>query len=123
MRRKSPENCRSSGKMTAAAASITAAAPQTAEPATDADLAFAKAAAVDLMGRGAVDSSQPWENPRTGARGTVTPIAASYTREGATCRDFLASYLRGTQEAWYQGGVCRNGKKWEVRGIRPLQRT
>ena len=93
------------------------------EPAAEADLVLAKAAAVEVMRRGSADASQPWENPRTGARGTVTPIASAYRQEGATCRDFLASYLRGSQESWYQGGACRRGSTWEVREIRPLQRT
>jgi hypothetical protein len=93
------------------------------EGAPEADLAYAKAAAVELMRRGTKDTSQPWENPRTGARGTVTPIATAYAQEGAPCRDFLASYLRGNRESWYQGGVCKKGGKWEVREIRPLQRT
>jgi surface antigen len=89
----------------------------------EADLAYAKAAAVELMRRGTKDTSQPWENPRTGARGTVTPIATAYAQEGATCRDFLASYLRERRESWYQGGACKKDGKWEVREIRPLQRT
>ncbi len=44
--------------------------------------------------RGDKDASLPWENPETGARGTVTPLAAAYTQDGSTCRDFLASYVR-----------------------------
>ena len=46
--------------------------------------------------RGGKDASAPWENPRTGARGTVTPIASAYTQDGQTCRDFLASYVSGS---------------------------
>ena len=45
----------------------------------DADLAYARAAASAVLSRGEKDSSMPWENPRTGARGTVTPIASAYT--------------------------------------------
>src|SRR3954468_9003134 len=35
------------------------------------DLSFAKNAAVELLARDDKDGSQPWENPRTGARGTI----------------------------------------------------
>jgi len=49
---------------------------------TDSDLAFARNAASDVLTKGGKDFSQPWENPETGARGSVTPIAAAYTSEG-----------------------------------------
>ena len=59
----------------------------------DADLAYARAAASAVLSRGEKDTSMPWENPSTGARGTVTPIASAYTQDGRTCRDFLASFV------------------------------
>ena len=37
----------------------------------------------------------PWENPHTGAGGNITPLAAAYSEGGLSCRDFLASYVRG----------------------------
>ena len=58
---------------------------------TETDLAFARNAASDVLTRGDKDASQPWENPETGARGSVTPLAQAYSAEGRTCRDFLAS--------------------------------
>ena len=100
-----------------------AAAQVSADVFPPADLASAKGAVVELMARGASDASQPWENPRTGARGAITPIATAYARDGVSCRDFLASYLLGPTESWYQGGACRKGSKWEVQDIRPLQRS
>jgi surface antigen len=88
------------------------------------DLALAKAAVHDLLARGGQQTSLPWENPRTGARGTVTPIADAYTQDGFTCRDFLASYVREGSESWMQGEACRvHHGKWEVKAIRPLSRT
>ena len=70
------------------------------------------------------DASQPWENPRTGARGTVTPIADAYTQDGFQCRDFLASYIRDGAESWLQGDACRAHQgQWTVRKLRPLQRS
>jgi hypothetical protein len=88
------------------------------------DLVLAKAAVHDVLSRGDQDTSLPWENPRTGARGTVTPIASAYTQDGFTCRDFLASYVRGETESWLQGEACRAHRgKWEVKSLRPLNRT
>jgi surface antigen len=88
------------------------------------DLAYTKAAATELLARGNKDTSAPWENPLTGARGTVTPLAASYMQDGVTCRDFLASYLRTGTEAWMQGEACRKQKgKWEVRTLKPWTRS
>jgi hypothetical protein len=84
------------------------------------DLAVARAAVSEFLGRGGSDSSMPWENPRTGARGTITPIASAYNQDGATCRDFLASYVRDGNEAWMQGEACRIPQgKWEVRTLKP----
>ena len=45
----------------------------------------------------------PWENPSTGARGTITPLAAAYNQDGMTCRDFLASYVRNGAEVLAAG--------------------
>jgi surface antigen len=90
----------------------------------DGDLAYARAAASDVLNRGGKDASAPWENPRTGARGTVTPIAAAYTQDGQTCRDFLASYVSGRSQAWMQGEACKQSKGiWEVRALKPWKRS
>jgi hypothetical protein len=87
------------------------------------DLAYARAAAVDVVSRDGKTQSAPWENPHTGARGTVTPIAQAYAADGTTCRDFLASYVRQGSEAWLQGAACRGTRgKWEVRNLRPWKR-
>ncbi len=91
---------------------------------SDGDLAYTRAAAAEVLTRGGNDISMPWENPSTGARGTVTPIAAAYSQDGLTCRDFLASYVRGASEAWLQGEACRESKgKWEVRSLKPWKRS
>jgi surface antigen len=88
------------------------------------DLAYAKAAASDVLSRGGTDTSAPWENPRTGARGTVTPIAQNYSESGFTCRDFLASYVRDGNESWLQGEACRVTQgRWEVRDLKPWRRS
>jgi surface antigen len=90
---------------------------------TDADLALARNAASDVLTRGSKDSSQPWENPATGARGSVTPISNAYVAEGKTCRDFLASYVNGTTESWMQGAACRGERgRWDVRTLVPWKR-
>lgn len=89
----------------------------------EADLAAAKAAAETLLARGIKDASAPWEDPRTGARGTVTALATSYAHEGSVCQNFLASYVLDGRETWYQGGACQSGSGWQVREFKPLQRT
>jgi surface antigen len=95
-----------------------------AATASETDLVFARMAIVEVLGGGHKDVSAPWENPSSGARGTVTPIATAYTRDGATCRDFLASYVRQGAERWFQGEACRAPKgKWEVKTLRPWTRS
>ena len=87
---------------------------------TDNDLAFVRNAASDVLTKGDKDSSQPWENPETGARGSVTPLAQAYSSEGRTCRDFLASYVNGNSESWLQGAACQAGEgRWEIHTLKP----
>jgi surface antigen len=90
---------------------------------TETDLAFARNAASDVLTKGDKDSSQPWENPETGARGSVTPLAQAYSSEGRTCRDFLASYVNGRSESWLQGAACQAGHgRWEIHTLKPWTR-
>ena len=90
---------------------------------TESDLAFARNAASDVLSRGDKDSSQPWENPETGARGSVTPLAQAYSSDGRTCRDFLASYVNGRSESWLQGAACQTGHgQWEIHTLKPWRR-
>lgn len=98
--------------------------PATPPAPTDSDLAFARTAASDVLTKGDKDSSQPWENPETGARGSVTPLAQSYASEdGRTCRDFLASYVNGRTESWLQGAACKASQgRWEIHTLRPWKR-
>ena len=91
---------------------------------TESDLAFARNAASDVLTKGDKDSSQPWENPETGARGSVTPLAQAYSSgDGRTCRDFLASYVNGRSESWLQGAACQSGHgRWEIHTLKPWKR-
>ena len=91
---------------------------------TESDLAFARNAASDVLTKGDKDSSQPWENPETGARGSVTPLAQVYSAtDGRTCRDFLASYVNGRVESWLQGAACQTGHgRWEIHTLKPWRR-
>jgi hypothetical protein len=105
---------------------VTGSMPMPAEPRapTETDLAFARTAASDVLTKGDKDASQPWENPETGARGSVTPIASSYAADdGRTCRDFLASYVNGTTESWLQGAACKAGNgRWEIHTLKPWKK-
>jgi 17 kDa outer membrane surface antigen len=90
----------------------------------DGDLAYARAAASEVLRRGKKDASIPWQNPRSGARGTVTPIASAYTDDGRTCQDFLASYVMQGSSSWLQGEACKqDNDSWEVRSLKPWKRS
>jgi surface antigen len=90
----------------------------------DSDLVFARAAVHEVLARGGEDTSLPWENPASGARGTITPLTSAYSHDGFLCRDFLASYVREGSEAWLQGEACRlHQGKWEVKNLRSWKRT
>jgi surface antigen len=99
-------------------------AKEGAELPPGADLTYARIAASEMLRRGQKDASLAWEDPRTGARGTVTPIATAYTQDGHTCHDFLASYVTGSSQAWLQGAACKQQKgAWEVRSLKPWKRS
>jgi surface antigen len=86
------------------------------------DLVIARAAVSEVMSKGGKDASVSWENPQTGTRGTVTPIATPHSEDGITCHEFLASFEREGSSSWMQGEACRAGKgKWEVRNLKPWQ--
>ena len=88
------------------------------------DWAIAKAALRDVLGRGEAGSSQPWENPTTGTRGTVTPVAPIYEKDGFPCRNFIISGVRDGRENWYEGTACRIHRgNWDVTATRPLQKS
>ena len=121
-----------SDDVTGSVGAATPASASTAGLPSETDLVFARMAVVDVLKRGSKEISSPWENPSSGAHGTVTPIASAYTKDGATCRDFLASYLRRQgSETWLQGEACRikdggkGGKQggWEVKSLRPWSRS
>ena len=114
----------SADDVTGSIRSAPAAGSQAAALPPERDLAYARAALVDVLTRGGKDTSAPWENPRSGARGTVTPIAAAYDLNGITCRDFLASHVHLSAESWMRGEACRAKKgKWEVKTLRPWTRS
>lgn len=88
------------------------------------DLAYAKAVATEVVSLDSQEVSLPWENPASGARGTVTPLTVAYRVEGEVCRDFLASYVADGAESWFQGEACREAKgKWEVRRMKAWRRS
>ena len=97
---------------------------QTADLPPDGDLAYARAAASEVLRRNEKDASLPWANPTSGARGTVTPIASAYSQDGQTCRNFLASYVNGNAASWLTGEACKQAKgAWEVRSLKPWKRS
>jgi surface antigen len=111
-------------KMEAKEVTGSIATPMSPPVPTESDLALARTAASDVLTKGDKDSSQPWENPETGARGSVTPLAQAYSSEdGRTCRDFLASYVNGRSESWLQGAACKGGQgRWEIHTLKPWKR-
>jgi len=91
-------------------------------PQAELDLAYARAAIAEVLSRGNKDASVPWQNPQTGARGNITPLANSYSEAGLACRDFLASYMHGESQDWLEGAACRTASgNWQVKRLKPLK--
>jgi surface antigen len=89
----------------------------------ESDLAFTRIAASDVLAKDQKNVSQSWENPQTGARGSVTALTSAFIDNGNTCREFLASHVQGKVETWLEGSACQNGAKWEVRSLKAWKRT
>ena len=88
------------------------------------DWNIAQQALRETLGRAEAGASQPWENPTSGARGTVTPVAAIYDKDGFPCRNFILSQVRDTKESWFEGTACRIHRgQWDVTTTRPLQKS
>ncbi len=88
------------------------------------DWTIAKSALRQALGREEAGASQPWENPTSGARGTITPVAAIYEKDGFACRNFIVSHVHESQENWYEGTACRMHRgQWDVTTTRPLQKS
>jgi surface antigen len=87
------------------------------------DLSALRAAAVAVLENDTTSGS--WENPDSGARGTIRPVASPYRIANNECRDLLASHvLRDGDEAWLQVEACRNGfGDWEARQVKPWKRS
>jgi 17 kDa outer membrane surface antigen len=80
-----------------------AALPRTAaELPAEGDLAIARAAVNEVLSKGA--SSMPWENPKTGARGTVTPLTSVYNQRNCLPR--------------FSGELCQERRRIVVAGSR-----
>jgi len=89
-----------------------------AELPAEGDFAMARAAVSEVLSKDA--SSLPWENHKTGTRGTVTPLVSAYNQDRIPCHEFLASFVRNGSESWFQGAACRARRgRWEVRNLRP----
>jgi surface antigen len=120
-------NGKSEPETTASLPSLVADAQASVNPAlspSEADLAYARAMVAEALAKGGKDTSHPWENPHTGARGSVTPLTSAYTSpNGMTCRDFLASYVKDKSETWMHGEACKFNKGWEVRTLKPWRKA
>lgn len=88
------------------------------------DWPHAQAALKEALTRTDEGPSVPWDNPASGARGTVTPIAAAFTRDGIPCRNFIASHVKDGIETWSEGLACRvSANVWEVKSFKPLRKS
>lgn len=99
---------------------VAAVAPTTIVP--DVDWRASKGAFSQAMNRTDAGASVMWDNPATGARGSITPLSKTGPSEhGRTCRTFLLSRVQGGDESWHQGEACLAGKAgWKVVTVRPL---
>ena len=67
------------------------------------------------MEKAPTNETAKWENPDTGARGTVTPTKTYSTTEGTPCREFTTTVSIGGQGEQAYGTACRQADgSWEI---------
>lgn len=98
-------------------------APNVPQGMSATDWPLAQAALREALSRTDDGPSVPWNNPANSARGTVTPIASAFDKDGASCRNFLASHVLDGVENWSEGTACRRGDVWDVTSIKPLKKS
>lgn len=88
------------------------------------DWPLAQAALREALWRTDDGPSVPWQNPASGARGTVTPIASAFTKDGLPCRNFIVSHVKDGIETWSEGLACEVAPRtWEVKRVKPLKKS
>jgi len=88
------------------------------------DWPHAQAALKEALARTDDGPSVPWDNPASGARGTVTPIASAFTKDGLPCRNFIASHVKDGIETWSEGLACRvSAGVWEVKNVKQIKKS
>ncbi len=91
-------------------------------PAEDWD--FAKKALIEALSSKEDTPSVPWDNAKSGTRGTVTTLLRSGGPSGSVCRNFLGSAIKDKTETWFEGRACRlQSNEWEVQDLRPWKRV
>jgi surface antigen len=82
---------------------------------TDDDWSKARAAVDVALSAPGDGKAAPWDNPQTGLKGTVTPVASAYAADSQTCHAFVANLVESAATHWYQGRACRaEGQAWTV---------
>ncbi len=77
----------------------------------------ALAVALDPQGNGAAAS---WDNPRSGARGSFTPVGQARPSEERICRAFLAEIGGAARAQNLQGVACREKTgEWTLEDVKP----
>jgi surface antigen len=78
------------------------------------DLQMAQAALREALGSAADGSVVAWNNPATGASGTVTPLKSS-TQGGRPCRIVQTFIDARGQRSTDQWEFCKQGGNWRLR--------
>ena len=81
----------------------------------------ALATALDPQGN---DSLVGWDNPKSGNKGSFTPIGKAYPSDGKICRVFLSRIDRKGNEQSMKGTACseRDGE-WTIAEINPSKKA
>jgi surface antigen len=80
----------------------------------------ALAVALDPQGDGAAVN---WDNPKSGAKGSVTPVGDAYAKEERVCRAFVADIGGEAPAKSVTGTGCRDkGGEWAVSDVKPWKK-
>jgi surface antigen len=76
--------------------------------------------ALDPQGSGA---GVNWDNPQTGARGSITPVGSAFPLDGKICRTFRADLAAKEAHESLEGAACREKTaEWSLTRVRPRKK-
>jgi hypothetical protein len=79
---------------------------------TSSDITYIIQALNNALETAPVGSETQWQNPTSGAYGTISPLSGQTVSAGQTCRDYRRTRVAYGETRAYEGTACREPDGW-----------